>query len=70
MFVYYAAGAAGSIAGPAMLARYGWTAVCGVAATVSIVGLSITVARHFVALAASGVDMDAGDASSNEHIAR
>ncbi|MBN3816968.1 MFS transporter [Paraburkholderia sp. Se-20369] len=45
MFAYYAAGAAGSIVGPAILARHGWSAVCMLAVVIAVIGLGGTVAR-------------------------
>ncbi|MDE1180634.1 MFS transporter [Paraburkholderia sp.] len=46
MFAYYAAGAAGSIVGPLILAHFGWQTVCQLAAAIAVAGLLITVARH------------------------
>jgi len=46
MFIYYAAGALGSIAGPLILERFGWRFVCQLALIVSAIGLAITFACY------------------------
>jgi predicted MFS family arabinose efflux permease len=46
MFVYYGAGALGSVLGPPMLERFGWRQVCQMALLISAIGLAVTFARH------------------------
>lgn len=47
MFIYYAAGTAGSIAGPIVLADVGWQGVCLLSGVLALIGFTITATRHY-----------------------
>jgi predicted MFS family arabinose efflux permease len=46
MFVYYAAGAMGSVVGPWILLRIGWRSVCGISLVITLLGLAVTSVRQ------------------------
>ncbi|KAB0641315.1 MFS transporter [Burkholderia stagnalis] len=56
MLAYYAAGAVGSIVGPVILERHGWSAVCKLAVVIAVVGLGVTLMSNLTARKARSKD--------------
>jgi predicted MFS family arabinose efflux permease len=46
LLLYYAAGVCGSLAGPALLAAYGWSAICALGAALGLTGLIVLGVGH------------------------
>ncbi|OIQ94020.1 putative transporter [mine drainage metagenome] len=49
MFTYYAAGAIGSIVGPMLFLRYGWSVVCELSIALACFGFGLTLVNHRLA---------------------